>query len=351
MNIIIGVVREAYVLLSEMAPYLLFGFFFAGILHIFFSTETIARHLGKSDMGSVIKASVLGIPLPLCSCGVIPAALSLRKEGASKGAVLSFLISTPTTGIDSIFATYALLGGLFAVYRVIAAFCGAFIVGILANAFLKHEETAPIKKVPVCKVCSGECEHAAGHHIMDKIKGVFSYGFGRLMKDAGGWLIMGIMLGGIIAYLIPEQMIRSYIGSGFTAIVVMMIVGIPMYICSSGSIPIAAALMMKGLNPGAAFAFLFSGPATNTVTMVAIGKNLGKQALFLYIIALFSISIGLGVCFDYLWQFFSLPSFESMHHHAATLPLWLKHLSAFVLLLLIGGHSLQNIMSKRQGTH
>ena len=142
MDVITGIFRESYFLINKMSPYLIFGFFFAGILHVFINTETVARHLGKNDLISVVKASLFGIPLPLCSCGVLPAAFSLRKEGASRGAILSFLISTPTTGVDSILATYSLLGGVFAIYRVMASFIAGVFSGIVANLFIREDQEA-----------------------------------------------------------------------------------------------------------------------------------------------------------------------------------------------------------------
>ncbi len=213
MDIVSGILKESYDLLNAMSPYLLFGFFFAGILHIFFSSEVIARHLGKSSFLSVVKAALFGIPLPLCSCGVLPAAMSLRREGASKGAIMSFLISTPTTGVDSILATYSLLGGLFAVYRVIASFFAGVFSGVLANIFTRHEESLTEEKEEKCKLCDEREEHT--HTAGFKIKGAFSYAFGELLQDVGKWLVLGIIIGGCIAYFIPEEFIHNYLGSGW----------------------------------------------------------------------------------------------------------------------------------------
>jgi len=262
MTVVIDILQESYYLLSKMAPYLLFGFFFAGVLHIFLRPEVIARHLGKSNFGAVVKASLFGIPLPLCSCGVIPAALSLRRQGASKGATLSFLISTPTTGIDSIFATFALLGGFFMAYRIVASFLAALFVGTLTNMYIyEPREEKQENDEKQCACCDDDTEHT--HSLLEKCAGVFTYAFGTLMQDAAGWLIAGILIGGTISYLIPDEFIKAYIGEGWESICIMLIIGTPMYICSSGSIPIATALMLKGLNPGAAFAFLFARTTHN----------------------------------------------------------------------------------------
>lgn len=333
MYILIAVIREAFFLFAQMAPYLLFGFFFAGVLHIFLKPETVARHLGKNNFAAVLKASLFGIPLPLCSCGVIPAALSLRKEGAHKGATLSFLISTPTTGIDSILATFALLGGFFTFYRVLASFVAAILVGLAANLLMPDRTEVKKKEDDACSCCGEKANHAE-HTLLEKIRGVFSYAFGTLLEDSAGWLCMGILIGGVISYFVPDEFVHTYLGSGWVSILVMLAVGTPMYICSTGSIPIAAALMMKGLNPGAAFAFLVAGPATNTVTMAAVFKHLGKGALVLYLFSIAVCSFLFGLLLNYLWH--TGVRLTDMHvHDSMGLFTPLEILSSSVLCVLI----------------
>ena len=331
----LGIIKESYILLNKMSPYLLFGFMFAGGLHIFFSQETVARHLGKSNAFSVIKAAVFGIPLPLCSCGVIPAAMSLRKEGASRGSVLSFLISTPTSGVDSIIATYALLGGIFTVYRILASFVTGVISGLLANFLIKDEE--PVKKVEAtkCKMCEAGGHEGHTHSFMDKIKGMFHYAFIDLIKDSGGMLLLGILVGGIIMFFIPEEFIRTYLGSGFKAMIAMLIVGIPMYVCATASIPIAAALMLKGMNPGAAFVFLVAGPATNIVTMMVIFKSMGRKALVIYLSSIAVCSVLLGYLLDKVWIFFQTGELKFVIHQKILFPGWIATISSVILIVFI----------------
>lgn len=336
MDIIYGILSESYQLLNQMAPYLLFGFLFAGILHIFLDTETVARHLGKNSFFSVIKAALFGIPLPLCSCGVIPAALSLRKEGASKGAVLSFLIATPTTGVDSILATYSLMGGIFAVFRIIASFIAAVFSGILANIFAGKDDPKETEKKNVCKLCDEDKDHS--HPTSHRIKGIFTYAFGDLLSDIGGWLIIGILIGGGIAYFLPEEFIHTYLGDGWQAMAIMLVIGIPMYVCATGSIPIAAALMLKGLNPGAAFVFLLAGPATNAVTITLVSKNLGKKAAVIYLLSIAVCSIGMGLILDRIWGLFKTSDIGPMMAHGTMIPGWIETIASIVLLGLIGFH-------------
>ena len=161
-----GIFAESVSLFLRMSPYLLFGFLFAGLLHVFISLGAIARHLGKRNLASIAKSVVLGIPLPLCSCGVIPAAVLLKKKGASRGSVISFLISTPITGVDSIFATYALLGPLFAIYRVFSSALTALVAGVLANFLTvpEHSEAGHSEHDGCAGSFSVVAGGPAGHH-------------------------------------------------------------------------------------------------------------------------------------------------------------------------------------------
>ena len=341
MNSVVGVLLEAYLLLNKMSPYLLFGFFFAGILHIFIKPDMISRHLGQNTTLSVIKASLFGIPLPLCSCSVIPAAMSLRKEGASRGAVLSFLISTPTTGVDSILATYSLLGGLFTIYRIIASFVTGVLAGFISNFLLKGKPlSSGGEQGAVCKQCNATEKHV--HSVLDKIKGVFVYAFGDLLRDSGAALVMGILIGGVIAYFVPESFIKEYMGSGLKAMIVMLLAGIPMYVCATASIPIAAALMLKGMAPAAALVFLIAGPATNIVTMAVIKKNMGKQALAVYLFSIIVSSLSLGALFDWICGYFYKSGFALsvlVPHQKAGIE-WIGYASSIILLLLISAGTL-----------
>lgn len=336
MEILSGVIKESYLLLEKMSVYLLFGFFFAGVLHIFLKEGTIGRHLGKNSFLSVVKASLFGIPLPLCSCGVIPAALSIKKDGASKGAVLSFLISTPTTGVDSIFATYALLGGVFAVYRVVASFIAGIFAGIFANISFKDELTpSPQDEERKCKVCCDKNHSHQEHSVFDKIKGVFTYAFGDLLKDVGKWLLIGIFIGGAISYLMPQEFITRYLSSGWQSMLIMLVIAIPMYVCSTGSLPVAAALMLKGLNPGAAFVFLLAGPATNSVALTVIAKEFGKKTVFIFLSSIIICSFALGTLLNYIWQFFDVNTLEHITHHTEIFPSWVRIAASIILLLCI----------------
>ncbi len=333
LSVTFGILLESARLMNKMAPYLLFGFLFAGILHIFFSPEKIAAHLGKGNLASVIKASLFGIPLPLCSCGVIPAALALRRKGASAGAVLAFLITTPTTGIDSIFATYALMGGLFTGFRIAASFVAGVVAGILANIFLKDAPPHAVEEKG-CKMCGHETEHK--HSFAEKITGALRYAFSGLLGEVAGWLVAGVLAGGAISYFIPEGFFSALLGAGWVAYLVMFLIGTPMYVCATGSIPIAASMMLKGLSPGAAFIFLLSGPATNTVTITVMMKELGRKAVAVYLGSIFVASMALAFALDKIWAVFAAPAAgHGMMAHSNMLPPWVEYASTALLLLLI----------------
>jgi uncharacterized membrane protein YraQ (UPF0718 family) len=329
MSIIIGVIKESFDLMLEMAPWLLMGFFFSGLLYVFFPRERIVRHLGGTGILPVLKAALFGVPLPLCSCGVIPVVTAIRKQGASRGACLSFLVSTPTSGVDSVFATYSLLGPLFAVYRVVASFLMGIFSGLLANIFggeSSEEKEKPVENCTVCGV-TGPHSHSPG----EKLKRVFSYGFIELLEDVGRWILLGLLVGGTLTYFIPEGFIERYLGSGLLSMIVVLVVAVPVYVCATGSIPIAAALMLKGLSPGGGFVFLFAGPATNAVTITVIGKYLGKKSLAVY---LFSIGVGsilLGLLLNVMWGDAEI---SKVVMRGEMLPLPIKLVCGWALLLL-----------------
>lgn len=318
-------------LFNEMAPYLLLGFFFAGILHVFVPQSVFSKYLSKNNFFSVFTAALFGVPLPLCSCGVIPTALALRKEGASKGSVISFLIATPQTGIDSIMATYSLMGLPFAIIRPIAAFITAIFGGIFTNIFMKNEQ---VDNSYSSVTCSGSIRH----NVKNKVSAVFKYGFVDILQDIGKWLILGILIAGLITYFVPESFFRIFADNLFLSILFVLILAIPMYMCSTGSIPIAIALMLKGISPGTALVLLMAGPATNIVSILIIGKVLGRKALLLYLTTIIVGAVIFALIVDFVLpaQWFTLSVTNDMlHHHQKDLFFWLKAVSGIILFILI----------------
>ena len=278
--------------LSEMAPFLLFGFFVAGVLSILIQPEVVERHLGGRGFTQVAKAALFGVPLPLCSCGVIPVGASLRRSGASAGATTSFLISTPQTGVDSIMVTLSLLGPVLAVYRPIVSFVSGVIGGTLVNmsgADQDRDDRGSTK-------CESECytEASKNRSFISALK----YGFVTLPRDINKALIIGVVVAGLIAAVVPDDYFAAVLGGGIASMLVMMLVGIPIYVCATASVPIAAALIAKGVSPGAALVFLMTGPATNAAAITTVWKTMGRRTAGIYLGTVAGASILAGLLLD-----------------------------------------------------
>lgn len=340
MTILLNVFYEIWVLVCEMAPYLLLGFLLAGLMHEFVPKSLSRRYLSGRSMKSVLWAALFGVPLPLCSCGVIPTAMGLRREGAGKGATIAFLIATPQTGVDSIVATYSLMGLPFALIRPLVAMVTAVMGGWLVNATdneilavrspQKHEEEHhgcccgkhhEEKHSHGC--CCGE-HHEEEHHdcccgkhheekhshgcccgehkrnIWHRLGDAMTYAFVEMMGDIGKWLLVGLAVAGIITALVPDTWFAVFQGNSLLSILFVLLLSIPMYLCATGSIPIAVALMLKGLTPGAALVLLMAGPASNAASIVVIRKELGWRTLLVYLSSLVLGAVVFGLAIDLL---------------------------------------------------
>ncbi len=315
---------------AEMAPYLLLGFFIAGLLRVFAPRSLYSKHLAPRNMKSVVKAAAIGIPLPLCSCGVIPTAVGLRKEGASHGACASFLIATPQTGVDSIAATYSLMGLPFAIVRPLAALFTAMFGGWLVNRYALQDEKLSAESAKTSEhVDEGcECGHQHGHDcchehehehehehgcscahnhdeahaesFVGRMKDALSYAFVEMMQDVGKWLIIGLLIAALITVAVPNEWLATLHDYKLLNMLIVLAIAIPMYICATGSIPIAVSLMAKGLTPGAALVLLMAGPAVNSASILVIGKVFGKRTLWLYILSIVIGAVFFGLGIDYL---------------------------------------------------
>ncbi len=309
----------------SMAPYILFGLMFAGVLHELVPDSIVTKHLGKSNIISVIKSTLFGIPLPVCSCGVIPLATSIKKSGASKGATLSFLISTPITGVDSILATYGIFGWIFTLYRAITSMIIAMIAGILTNIFDKDKKieksifstTAP--KHTTFTVNKFTKEESCCSVTKDRKKfsllGTFRYAFGTLLRDIAKPLFWGLLLGALITVAIPDNLSNILKEYSWLSYLLAITIAIPMYVCATASLPIAAGLMLSGVSAGAAFVFLTAGPATNTVTIAVVKKMLGTKSLIIYLSSIIIGSIFFGLGLDYIFNISDIDSASLIHLH------------------------------------
>ncbi len=352
---------EALIDLSNaMAPYILFGLFFAGLLHELVPDTLVSKHLGRDSIGSVIKATIFGVPLPVCSCGVIPLATSIKKSGASNGATLSFLISTPITGVDSILATYGMFGWAFTIYRVITSMIISIIAGILSNLFPEPEvveqesavapafsAVSPVSKpmsfaaVSTQKVeeesscCSSEggcCSSEDEAKKKFSLMGAMKYAFITLLGDIASPLFIGLLLGALITVSIPSNLSEILLEYSWLSYIIVIAIAVPMYVCATASLPIAAGLMLAGVSPGAAFVFLSAGPATNTVTIGVVKKMLGTRTLYIYLGTIVFGSVLFGFGLDYILRDVPINDLVHMEEHASILAM----VSSIVLWGFVG---------------
>lgn len=428
-NLISGILLSSWDTFVEAAPYLIFGFAVAGILNALVPDQKIVEYLGTSagKVRSVVNAALAGLPLPLCSCGIVPAAMSIRKRGASRGATLSFLISTPETGVDSIAITYALLDPLMTVFRPLVTIATAIIAGLADNLLIGEEteksgnkkqektgkktevlavstlvgvsaagskcsspscscntdempeiekkeyaapktvplksrtlelrsepgrETRPLELSPAMytsenKVSSCSCGHCGPEKdelfpekkTKKSVKKEFleslKYSFIELPGEISKWMLIGIMLAGIISYAVPDTLIHEYLGGGFSSMLVMLAVGIPLYICATASTPLAASLVAKGMSPGTAFVFLLAGPATNAATITMVARFLGKRSAALYVGVISLCALGAGILLDWLYLKLGISATANLGSARELLPESVKTGFAIILLPLM----------------
>ncbi|MBL0699796.1 MAG: SO_0444 family Cu/Zn efflux transporter [Desulfosarcina sp.] len=327
-------------LLLDSSIYILGGLFFSGLLSLCLSPEAISKHLGQGRFSSVLKAALLGIPLPLCSCGVLPAAVSLKKQGANSGATAAFLISTPESGVDSIAVSYALLDPLLTIARPVAAFFMAISAGVIENIFHYSKNKQSLTRLPIVAsagaCCAGCCSLDTGQDngLIQKVFSAMVYAFTDVWDDLAGWFFAGLLIAGFITALIPDELISRFLGGGPASMLLMLLIGIPLYICATASTPVAAALIMKGVSPGAALVFLLAGPATNITSLTVLTGILGKKTLIIYLttIALFSVAFGLVI--DQIYILMNISPQAIIGKASEMLPPWLQFAGAVILVLI-----------------
>ena len=346
-------------LLLDAAPWLIGGLVIAGLIHSFAKTETLAKYLGEEHFTAILKAALFGAPLPLCSCSVIPAAISLRRNGASKSATVSFLVSTPETGVDSIAVSYGLLGPFMAIMRPLAAIASAVTAGGLTAIFCaappkaqgvptagfsptaenrsegnRSEESSRCPSKSCCTSGQSKTQTLPDSALLKRFLEGQRYAFVDIFNDMAGWLIIGLMLAAATLTWIPEQFLTQW-GGGFSAMLVMALVGIPMYICATASTPIAAGLLLAGVSPGAALVFMLAGPATNIATLGIIKRELGSRALSCYLGGVLSIAFVSGYATNALVETLGIDIQTQLAASSSLLPSWLMWGSALLLSLLL----------------
>jgi uncharacterized protein len=361
-------VDELWYLVLEMAPWLMLGLIFAGILKVYFPQKHIHRYLGKSSFRSSVNASLIGIPLPLCSCGVIPTGISFYQNGASKGSTNSFLISTPQTGVDSILATYSMLGWPFALLRPFVALFTGVAGGVFTNIFVKDKPAKTQVQSPFSNLridtgaiqiskenFSDDSRDSSEPKTEDKRHSLVraaDYAFIELLQDIAKWLVIGFLLAALIAVALPEDFFSSFSGLGLVELLVVLAASVPLYMCATGSIPIAAVLLMKGISPGAALVFLMAGPATNVATMAVLGKTMGRKSLITYMATIIGGALLFGVLINAFipadWILGQIPHLHSDGHEHQMLPVWLQWVSAIVLIISMTGGYFYSVHKKRK---
>ncbi len=341
MGILYKILMESWHMLQDSALFMLFGFTVAGVIKGLAPDDWVFRHLGNGNSLAVLKASLLGIPLPLCSCGVVPAAAGLHRQGAGKGATVAFLISTPETGVDSMAITYALLDPLMTVIRPVAAFITATVAGLGVNWTERNRNKVIVPQTIPTEGCTcsgcGCAENAKPRSasLLRRVYSGISYSFGDLLQDIGKWFLLGLVIAGVIsAYLSPEFMER-YMGGGMIPMLIMLIVAVPFYVCATASTPIAAALAMKGLSPGAALVFLLAGPATNAASLMVVIRILGGKAAAIYLVAIAGVSLLLGLGTDVLYEYLGIDAVQWSQGGQTESMAWISTMGAILLLLLI----------------
>jgi len=328
-------IREMLFFFNEVSIYLLLGFFVAGIIHTVFSESIIQRHLGNNTFGSVIKATLFGIPLPLCSCAVVPVAASLKNSGASKGSGISFLISTPQVGADSFLITYSLLGWVFGIFRIAASIVTALAAGILVNLINGNDK----------KQTHNPAINTNGSETFKiRVKSFFSYIEYNLLGSIANTLVIGIIIAGIITAVIPDGFFTMYhLDNSLLSMSMMLAISIPMYVCAAASTPIAASLIMKGISPGAALVFLLSGPATNAITISTVINVFGKKAASIYLSSIVIVSLSMGYLLDLIIGEYGFTNIIPLHEHEI-LPQYLKIGASILLTAMLGWYYYKNKM-------
>ncbi len=364
MTFLYDALSSSWNLLNQSAVYMLFGLLIGGLLKVFLSPTYVANHLGSGRFRSVFKAALLGIPIPLCSCGVLPAAATLKRQGANNGAVTAFLISTPESGIDSISITWALLDPIMTVARPVSAFFSAAVAGVAENLFSfspgpaisQQEHKAKEKHSCGCE-CSEEHDEKHGTELPvsqksllkkfpAKLKVGIQYAIFDIWEELAGWFIVGLLLAGVITALLPDAFIKSYLGGGLSSMLLMLVIGIPLYICATASTPIAAAFLLKGVSPGTALVFLLVGPATNVTSLSVLIGLLGKRAVVLYLTSIALVSVTCGLILDAVYSMLGISVIAAVAKHGEMMPRELT-IPASIVLLVFSIRPLKNSLQQR----
>ncbi len=319
------ILAETWNVAAVMSPYLLLGFLAAGALFVLIPRSWVVTHLGGRGWRPSLKAALFGVPLPLCSCGVIPVTASLRQHGAGRGPTAAFLMSTPQTGVDSIVATYGLLGPVFALVRPLVAFLSGALCGVLVDHWAPDRSPLP----PAAD------EPAAAAIRAPAWKRMARFGLLTLPGDLRRPLLLGLLISGLLGALVPPQFLAGRFDSPWLQMLAMLLLGIPLYVCSTASIPIAIGLMHSGISAGAALVFLITGPATNAAALTTLWRILGRRAARIYLAVLAGTALLAGALLD-RWVLPDNGAHVCHHGFGEAVAPW-QHLSGALLIGLLLG--------------
>ncbi|MDG1733337.1 MAG: SO_0444 family Cu/Zn efflux transporter [Thalassotalea sp.] len=354
MDLFFELLNNLFILANEASPFLILGLVIAGLMKTWVPTQILSKHLGSGN-SAIFKAAFIGAPLPLCSCGVIPVATQLKRSGASAPATSSFLVATPETGVDSVSVSYALLGPVMAIYRPITAIISAIFTGFLVSTIKQTEQPAnslASTEIKSCCASKSKEEHSEQHNVVQekssccaskpaaKVDSALSktllgvkYAFGQLIDDLIIWLFIGLLFATLVKTFLPAEFLLSY-GSGLTAMLIMIAISIPMYICATASTPIAAGFILAGISPGTALVFMMAGPATNISTLGVIKNEMGKQVLIRYLLGISISAISFGLLLDLGLNYFGININEQMSHNHDMLPFWFSTMCTAILVIM-----------------
>lgn len=324
----------------EVAPWLLAGLILAGILKEFLPTDLLRQWLGGRGIGPVLKAAVIGTPLPLCSCSVLPTAIQLHRSGASKGATVSFLVATPENGVDSIALSYVLLGPVMTILRPAAAITSAVSTGLfveyLAGAKRQAAGTDAASPAPAAACCCDancdreSCSAPSANQGRTARAGVVSRTAVDLLDDIAPWLLGGIVCAAVLETLLPPGAMAGF-GSGLLPMLAVAAISVPMYICASASTPVAASMLVAGISPGTVLVFLLTGPATNFASAAILWRELGGRVTAAYLLGLVGSTIAIGLAVDLLLKQLSFHASEHLSAAGEVIPDWIAIPAAILL--------------------
>jgi len=308
-DILPAILTTSLSILNDASVWLVLSFALAGLIHHFVRPDRMQRMLGNRKLSSLVRGTVSGMLLPICSCGVIPLGVGLYYSGACLGPTLAFMAATPIINPAAVLLAYGLLGPRIATIYFISGFVVPMLVGVLGNTLAGSELRAPgVERVSPDPGL--EAVESAG--VLQRLLSGLHWGFMELGVMVSRYIVFGVLLAGAIISMIPKSVIQQYLGDpGMISVGGVSLLGSVMYVCAVGHIPFIAALVASGAAPGVAIAFLMTGAATNLPELASIFRVIGPRAVLIYVVTMVSSSMLIG----YLTNVLILKDFMPFFHH------------------------------------